>query len=298
MNDNTKKITLNDIYQKITDRILDELSKGKIPWENPIRNGCRPQNLLTGHTYKGVNVFLLSSSDTPYFMTFKQANEIGAKVKKGSIGFSVIFWDVYSKDNTQINQSEDVPEEENKKLRFVLKCYTVFKITDIEGIPEKHLPKTQNNENKIIPKAEEIINAYLINNGPTLHHQNSIPCYIPSCDMVRLPSIKYFTSENEYYSTLNHEIVHSSGMHSRLNRFDKEYNSFRFGSETYAKEELIAELGASFLMAESNQSINIKNRSAYIQNWLQALSNDNKMIIQAASKAEQAVNFILNRKTC
>jgi len=288
-----KKMTNKDVYTKITNIIIEQLKKGIIPWESPNINGVKAQNIVTDHCYSGVNPLILQMSDTPFFMTFKQAKALKAKIKKGASSLPVVFWKVVEKSD--INKDG---EEESNKL-FVLKYYNVFKITDIENLPEKILKKAETliiNNKKII-SCENIINNY--SDAPKI--KGFIPnssmisnSYSPTFDFLYMQPINLFKSENHYYSTIFHELTHSTGHESRLNRLTKD--SIKFGSKVYAKEELIADLGAAFLMAEAGQQVNYKNKAAYIQNWLQALENDHRMIVSAAGKAEKAVNHILNKE--
>ncbi len=278
-----------NIYEKVTNLIIEQLKKGHIAWENPVIDGCRPQNLITGHIYRGLNPLLLSLSDTPYFITFNQIQDIGANLKKGSKSFPVVFWKPFVKEVV----AEDGEKEED--VLFCLKYYNVFKITDVNNIPAKYLEraKTVSNDFKEIPTAEEIIRNY--KTCPKIETAQGTPCYSPSLDTIRIPAKDSFVSANAYYSTLSHEAIHSTGHMGRLNRFNDEGQSFAFGSKTYAKEELTAELGASFLMAETGEKLNIENHAAYIKSWLERLQNDNKLLLIAAGKAEKAVNYILNR---
>ena len=279
-----------NIYQKITDLIIEQLETGAIPWENPVINNCRPQNLITGHIYKGVNPLILARSKTPFFMTFKQAKQIKATIKKGAKSKPVVFWSVgtYKKEN-------EAGELEEKRS-FILKYYNVFNISDIENIPAKYLDKTHLDKinNIEIKTAENIIANYP--NPPEIEHCMGTPSYSPIEDKIRIPQKGYFINSNAYYSTFYHEIAHSSGHKKRLNRFNEQGSSLLFGDKEYAKEELTAELTASFLMAETGENINIKNKSAYIQSWLKILKNDNRLLIASSAKAEKAVNYVLNRQ--
>ena len=282
------RIKSKNIYAKITDLIIERLEQGEIAWENPVINNCRPQNLVSGSMYKGINPIILSRSETPFFMTFKQAKKIGANVKKGAKALPIVFWDVTTKKVE--NEKEEI---ENKNFYF-LKYYNVFNISDIENIPNKYMEKTILNENHNIKiqTAEQIINNY--KNPPKFEYCTGTPHYSPTNDTIRTPKKEYFKNANHYYSTVYHEMGHSTGHVSRLNRLKSCSKSLNYRSNEYAKEELVAELTASFLMAETGEKINIKNRTAYIQSWLKALKNDCKILLQAAGKAEKAVNYVLN----
>jgi antirestriction protein ArdC len=289
-----KKMTNKDVYTKITNLIIEQLNNGHIPWENPNINGVKAQNIVTGHFYSGVNPLILQMSDTPFFMTFKQAKALKASIKKGAKSYPVIFWSTVTKNI----EDKETGEEEEKTL-FILKYYNVFKITDIDNLPEKLLNKAESLlvDNKTIISCEEIINNYP--DAPKIKNfipnaSNSSNGYSHTYDAVFSQPLNMFKSENHYYSTMFHELIHSTGHLSRLNRLSED--SLKFGSKTYAKEELVADLGAAYLISEAGQNINIENKAAYIQSWLKVLKNDNKMIITAAGRAEKAVNHILNNK--
>jgi len=280
----------NDIYKKVTDLIIERLEAGQIAWENPVINNCRPQNLVTGHIYRGINPLILSLCETPYFMTFKQAKNIKANVKKGAKSLPVVFWSITRK--TELNEGGEAEE----KMYYFLKYYNVFNISDIEDIPEKYLNKThlEKNNNIEIQTAEKIIKNY--KNVPAFGYCSGTPHYSPSDDIIRTPKKEYFKNSNAYYSTLFHEMAHSTGHEKRLNRFKEYAKALHFGNKEYAKEELTAELTAGFLMSETGESINIDNKTAYIQSWLKVLKNDNKILLQSAGRAEKATNYIMNRQ--
>ncbi len=282
------KISNSDIYGKITDIIIKKLEEGTIPWENPVINNCRPQNIITNHIYSGINTLILSNSRTPYFMTFNQAKEIGANVKKGASGLPVIFWSV--KEKIKIDEETD---ETEKERYFLLKYFNVFNISDIENLPEKYLSKIKavKTDFSEVKTAEEIIKNYL--DAPKFEYCSGTPHYSPGSDTIRTPAKEYFKNSNHYYSTIFHEMGHSTGHEKRLNRFKNYSKAFKFGDSEYAKEELTAELTAAFLMAETKESLNINNKAAYIKSWLTVLQNDKRMIINSSCMAQKAVKFIL-----
>ncbi len=279
-----------DIYQKVTDLIIEKMEHGQIAWEHPLINNCRPQNLITGNIYKGINHLLLSLFEIPYSMTFKQAKNIGASIKKGAKSLPVVYWNISRK--TEKNEETG---DEHEHIYYFLKYYNVFSIDDIENIPEKYLAKTRHEKTNFIEikSAERIIKNF--KNAPKFEESTSDLVYIPSTDTIRLAKKEYFKNSTHYYSSLFHEMAHSTGHFSRLNRLNADYSNLSFGSKDYAKEELTAELSASFLMAETGENINIENRAAYIQDWLTVLKSDKRMIVYAAAKAEKAVDYILNR---
>ena len=155
-NNQYKKMTNNNVYEMITNRIIEQLENGYIPWENPNIKGLKTQNLITGHIYTGINPLLLQMSDTPFFMTYKQAKQVNANIKKGAKSYPVVFWSVITKD---VKNEED--EMEEKKL-FLLKYYNVFKISDVENLPQKLIDKAEKLlvNNKKILSGEGILNNY------------------------------------------------------------------------------------------------------------------------------------------
>jgi antirestriction protein ArdC len=278
------------IYEMVTSRIIEELEKGLVPWRRPW-NGCIegfPQNFINKKEYRGINVFLLSMAmrSTPYWLTFKQAKQLKGRIRKGEKGFPVIFWkwiEVEDKDN---DKKKNVP---------LLRYYTVFNLDQCEDIelPEDEKPETR--EFNPIDQAEKII--FDMPNKPVITHNEARAYYRPHSDTVNMPKQELFLSDSEYYSTLFHELTHSTGHESRLDR-ESERENHNFGMEDYSKEELIAEMGSAFLCAEAGIAHEtIKNSAAYIDGWLNRLRKDKKILVQAAGKAQKAADFILNRKT-
>lgn len=289
-----------DIYQQVTDRIIAQLEQGVVPWKSPYFSKVGlPRNFASGRSYQGINVFLLGSLrfTSPYFLTFLQAKELGGNVRKGERGHLVIKYGTYSKadDERGAEGSEDA------ETRRFLKGYTVFHASQIDGIQfpkEENLPELSITEKTA--RAREIIRA--MPNAPAIHQGCAVPCYRPATDSVHMPEPGFFESEEAYYSTLFHELAHSTGHSSRLARAslleNKGINADGdTARKTYAEEELVAEMGASFLNAHAGLiEDEISNSTAYLQSWINALkSKDSKgWIIRAASQAQKAANYILN----
>jgi len=270
-------------YDKITDRILELLEQGTCPWRRPwSRSRLRPQNGQTRHKYSGINLFLLEAMayESPFFMTFKQVKAKGGNIKKGSTGLPVIYWSTFER--------EDSEAKDNVRHIPFLKYYTVFNASQIEGMefPEEENAPTIDFEP--IEAAQALAENW--QDGPPVEHGSSRACYIPALDKIRLPSPERFNSAADYYQTRFHEMGHATGHDKRLNR-DMSGN---FGSESYGKEELIAEMTAAYLCAEcgiDNQVI--KNEAAYLSGWIKAIKGDNKLVISAAAQAQKAANLIL-----
>ena len=286
------------IYTEVTNRIIAQLEQGVIPWQSPYFSKVGfPRNFSTGKHYHGINVFLLGSLryTSPYFLTFLQAKELGGHVRKGEKGSLVIKYGTYTKE-TEGASSGDASEERRKYL----KGYTVFHASQIEGV---EFPEPQNvpelPTSAACDRAREIVAA--MPKAPTMHEGSAVPCYRPSTDSVHMPERRFFTSEEAYYSTLFHECCHSTGHGSRLARRslleNKGIDAEGEERKTYAEEELVAEMGASFLCAHAGIiEAEIENSAAYLQGWIDALkSKDAKgWIIRAASQAQKAADYILN----
>lgn len=270
----------NPAYNRITDQIIKSLQDGIIPWRKPW-TGIEPQNYQTKTRYNGINYFILANTSYkyPYFLTFNQCRALGGSIKKGSKGIQVIYWQMLEK-------TKDNPEDKQEYFPF-MKVFTVFNIDQTTGIEIK-LPQSLV---AFTPaeQAEQLLASMV--NKPEIKHNNQKAYYAPMDDIISLPLPEQFANSNEYYSTLFHELIHSTGHKDKLNRG----SNTSFGSEEYAKEELIAELGSAFLCSRCGIDNTLTNTTAYIQSWLKALQNDPKLIIMASSRAEKAVNYLLGK---
>jgi len=286
------------VYQVITDRILALMDKGIVPWRKGWvggKNGNMPRN-LTGRAYRGINVWLLASLGytSPYFLTFKQAQKLGGRVKKGEKGMSVVLWQPFEKQVMDENSGKMVT-----KKWLSLRYYTVFNVEQTEGckFPKKvvaSLTTGTADETPVDPfDAIEAAEAIFDNwtGKPTVAFDgNDRAYYVPSEDIVHLPKKAQFRGSGEYYSTLFHELAHSTGHKSRLNRDQTGY----FGSHNYGVEELTAEFTAAFLngMAGLEPEV-IENNAAYINSWKTTIKADPKLVVTAAGRAQKAADLIL-----
>ena len=288
-----------DLYREVTDKIMGLLEQGVAPWRQTWSSYGLARNYVTGRPYNGINKILMNNNvhPIPYFLSFKQVKALKGKVKKGAKGEMVLYFSVFYKDAN----NKTISEEEAKALkaagqevkkRSTLRYFNVFNVADIEGI-QFHIPEVQLKENEQIEKCESIIEQ--MPNRPEIRFINANEAYYNSIeDYINMPDIKQFTNSAEYYVTLFHEAVHATGHKDRLNRKGiTEPN--KFGSIPYSKEELIAEMGASFLSAEVgiNYSEIVENNAAYLQGWLKKLKEDKRFIFRAAAKAQQATKYIL-----
>lgn len=288
-----------DIYEEVTNRIITHLEQGVVPWQSPYFSKVGlPRNFSTQKYYQGINVFLLGSLrfTSPYFLTYIQAKELGGHVRKGEHGHLVIKYGTYTKDD----DTGQAPHEEPETRRF-LKGYTVFHASQIEGI---EFPQPENLPDLTITertdRAREIVEA--MPNPPVITKGSSVPCYRPARDVVDMPERWFFEKEDGYYSTLFHELVHSTGHASRLARQSLLENkgineTGSTGRKVYAEEELVAEMGAAFLNAHAGIiEGEVTNSAAYLQSWIDVLKSKDARgwIIRAASQAQKAANYILN----
>jgi antirestriction protein ArdC len=290
----TKHSTV-DTYQRITNEVIQHLEKGEIVWRKGWSSAGLPKNIYSGNTYRGWNVFWLNFATilyqykTPYFLTFKQATAAGGHIKKGEKGHLITYWATIkpgANKNTSDNETDD------ERTFRVPKFFTVFNLDQTEGV---NLPQAENQiktEFETIQACEAIIEA--MPQRPEIRHGGARAFYVPSHDYVQLPQRELFKSNAEYYSTAFHELAHATGHQSRLNR-EELVASDGFGNELYSKEELTAEFTAAFLtgICGIEQPV-IENNAAYIQGWLRELKNDKRLLLKAATQAQQAADFVLN----
>ena len=270
-----------DIYAEITNRMIAEMEQGIIPWRKPWMAAGAAISHTTGKAYSLLNQMLLGRAGE--YLTFKQVQQEGGYVRKGEKAHMVVFWKWIDKEDKETGEIEQIP---------FLRYYNVFHIDQCEGIAAKHKLTNPNPANPD-QTAEAIITEYVKREGVKLNHiEGDRAFYQPSTDSITLPLMAQFTETAEYYGTAFHEMVHSTGHTKRLNRLD---DTAFFGSESYSKEELVAEIGAAALVnhAGLETAKSFHNSAAYVQNWLQALKNDKRFIVSAAGKADKAVEYIL-----
>ena len=275
------------VYQLITDKIIAQLESGVAPWRKPWR--CEPPaNLVSGKEYRGINPFLLASQGygSRYWVTFNQANKLGGHVKKGEKSSLVTFWNIGEEKIIKNAEGKD-----RKSKPILLRYYSVFNIEQTEGIADKlglgnAAPRIPN-----IEACEAIVSG--MPHAPAMD-QSDKAWYRPSNDTVGMPSKSLFGSAEEYYSTLFHELTHSTGHGSRVGREGIEQLN-TFGSESYSREELIAEMGAAFLCGLTGIApATIPNSAAYLKHWIERLRGDSKLLVSAASAAQKAADYIRN----
>jgi len=275
------------VYFQIAERIIGLLEKGIIPWRKPWKTQSGlPRNLVTQKPYRGINIFLLHamSYESPLWLTYRQALSLSGNVRKGEKATPVVFWKQLEIADQKTGEPGKIP---------LLRYYHVFNLAQCENL--KNLPAPPVATPFSPPSKPDEIVAFMPKR-PEIKHGLRKAYYSPAEDIVAMPDRALFETEAGYYATLFHELVHSTGHASRLNRATLTKSS-GFGSDPYCKEELVAEMGATFLCAHSGiENAIIENSAAYIQNWLAQLKDDKTLMVQAAAQAQKAADFILDIK--
>jgi antirestriction protein ArdC len=279
------------VFEIITERIIEKLEAGVVPWHKPWTAGNAPKSLYTGKEYNGLNVWILVAEDyaSPWWITAKQLKRIGGSVKDGEYKNSTIitWWNIgeYEAEN------KDTGEMETKKS-FQLRYYRVYNIEQCD-IPKAKLPEVPENVEEFNPieAAQNVVNN--MPSPPTIKHNGGEAYYSPLTDSITLPNPEEFDNPEAYYCTEFHELIHSTGHESRLNRKGiTEVN--RFGSKDYSQEELVAEMGAAFLCGTTGiVNTTIDNSASYLASWIKRLRGDSKLIVYAASKGQKGAEYIL-----
>ncbi len=290
----TKKTTTfdrSDVYVKLTESFINLLNMGIIPWERPWTPQNAPANLISKKNYRGSNVWFLNAMQeikgykSRWWVSYKQAQELGGNVKKGEKSSMIVYWK-FSKYEKEVKG-----EMQTKTVPF-LKFSLVFNIDQCENIPADKIPAKVENEIGSVTALDEILENWTTK--PEVKFGGDRACYSPMTDKISMPEAKSFKDTALYYKTLTHEFGHATGAKNRLSREGVANFNF-FGSHEYAKEELVAEMFASFMLGIAGiESDTHKNSVAYIQNWVAKLKNDPKMIMQASSEAQKAVDYVLN----
>jgi len=289
-----KGIQRDNRYREITDKIIAELEQGIVPWVQPWTSGSQlcplglPVNGLTRRSYSGINILLLWSAleergfASPYWVTFKQCIAMGGTVRKGEKGTHVYFADKFvpQKEKARAEEAGDEPNS----IAF-LKRYTVFNAAQCDGLPKGLIvPPAAKTERHIVPEAEALIAA----TGADFRIGGDQAFYVPSEDFIRIPQASDFTDTINWYRTAFHELGHWTGHKSRLDR----NLTTKFGTQDYAREELVAEMATAFVCASLGIVPSVRHAD-YIGNWLQVLKEDAKAIVRAASLASKASDYIL-----
>lgn len=278
------------LYETVTNSIIEQLNQGAKPWVKPWKNaqgsvGLVPTNVSSGRPYSGMNILLLwaAASERMYpthgWMTYRQANALGARVRKGEKATTVVY--------TKFKNKAD--EGEEPKLVPLLKSYSVFNVAQLDGLPSTFLkpPETFPEDERL-----EAVRTLVKASGIKVHYGASKAVYMPGPDVVEMPAYSSFTNDDTFCSTLFHELGHATGHPSRLGR---KLNAKMF-KEAYAAEECVAELCSAFLCAHLGFSYVEAQSPAYIESWLKVLKQDNRAIFSLASYASHAADWLRDRE--
>lgn len=284
--------TRQDVYTRVTDRIIDDLSKGVRPWLKPWAAGHTADRITAplrhnGMPYRGMNVLLLwgEAMEKGYrsavWMTYKQAAELGAQVRKGEHGSLVVYADRFT-----TTERSDSGEDIERSIPF-MKAYTVFNAEQVDGLPA-HFTTAPEPKGEPLQLAEDA-EAFFARTGAHFRHGGDKAFYAPSQDFIQLPPVDAFRDAESYAATKAHELLHWTGHTSRMAReFGK-----RFGDTAYAREELVAELGSAFLCAALGITPEPReDHAAYLGHWLAVLKEDKRAIFSAAAHAQRAADYL------
>lgn len=272
-----------NVYELVTDKILEKLKAGVVPWKQPWKGGAAgcPKNLVSGKDYRGANVFLLAMQGyvSPYFVTYKQAQDKGGQVRKGEKGSPIIYW--------ATGEKKDKPGEKY----FMLRYYTVFNVGQCDNVKAPETGEITPTDFNPIAECEAVVSAYA--DAPKVTHTctklQARACYHPGIDAVTMPDRGTFIDAEHYYSTLFHELVHSTGHEKRLAR---EFGAC-FANHAYSFEELVAECGAAFLCGQTGiVDKTLDDSASYIASWMRKLKDEPRWMVEAASKAAKAADWI------
>ena len=285
--------------KQITDAIIARLEAGVSPWRRTWSTSRaslgRPMR-AAGQPYRGINALWLwvvakqNGYASPTWMTYRQASELGGQVRKGEHGTIAVFYKTY-----EARSADNDHDSAGDRTRRVVRSYIVFNVDQIDGLPDRFVPPLAI---PIVPGSAQDeahraeIDAFIAGTGATIRHGGDVACYVPSADMINMPNAAAFETYAAYGATAAHELVHWSGHDSRLNRDLKG----RFGSDAYAAEELVAELGSALIGADLGLPVlHLDNHASYIDHWLRILKSDERALMTAAAKAEEAASYLLSR---
>ncbi|MHA6266338.1 ArdC family protein [Aliiroseovarius sp. CAU 1755] len=290
----TTKTPRQDIYSRITDQIIGALESGVKPWTQPWNAAhaagpvSRPLR-FNGEGYSGINVLTLWASvmerrfAAPIWMTFKQARELGGHVRKGEKGSPVVYANTIVKTETDEVSGDDV----DRTIPF-MKGYTVFNVDQIEGLPAHYYAIASGSENP--DERDERAEAFFAATGARVETGGNSAYYRIDTDHIQMPAFEGFTDAQRYYATLAHESIHWTRHEDRL---DRSFGRKTFGDDGYAREELVAELGAAFLCADLGLTLEDRDdHAAYISSWLKVLKGDKRAIFSAAAHAQRAADYL------
>lgn len=279
-----------NVYQIITNQIIEKLEAGVAPWRKEWGSTSvlgANQSLVSRKPYRGVNALITACAgfDSPYWLTFKQAKEMGGSVRKGEVGTKVCY----------LGQAEKKDQATGEESSYsFLRYYTVFNVEQCDGIEYPKPEKVQGPEFNPIAACEQLVLDTQLRS--VIRHAGGQAFYSPRLDSITMPVREAFRSPEGYYATLFHEMGHATGHESRLDRgLDA---PAAFGTPDYSKEELVAEMAAAFLCAETGIApATLDNSAAYLSGWIKVLKGDSRLIVSASAQGQKAADYILNRMT-
>jgi antirestriction protein ArdC len=294
-------------YDVVADIILEALEGGTVPWRKPwnLSPGQRPQNAISKRPYSGVNALILGLApyEDPRWISYKKAIELGGHVREGENrangrgGIPIVWWRSSDRPCDPAHPGEICnncdPKHPGIRRWYSLGYHLVWNIEQCEGLDFPEIDKPAEAFDPI-EAAEAIVKG--VPNPPSIAHDGGDQAYYrPLRDAIHLPLRSAFDGPGEYYSTLFHELGHSTGHESRLNRHGLETGIAAFGSATYSREELAAEFAAAFVCNEAGISNTLDNSAAYIAGWAKAIKKDKRLVVAAASQGQRAADYILDR---
>ena len=283
------------VYEIVTAHILTHLAQGTIPWRQPWQAGELPKNLFSQQPYHGVNVWLLATQpySSPFWLTRRQAEQIGGQIRAGERGTPVVFWKQYTPRSAAMAEQ---PEDEPSATRRMLRYYLVWN-TEQCALPPSltaRLALARPAEPEPLAACERVVEQ--MPDRPAFVSPAPKAYYVPATDTIHLPARARFLSIEEYYATVFHELAHSTGLGRRLGRASL-LAAMDGSHDAYGREELVAELGAAYLCGQCQIGpATVANAAAYIQGWLRVLRSDTRLVIGAAAEAQKAVAYILNEE--
>lgn len=277
-----------DAYREVTNQVVAMLEARTAPWRmawNPTAG--MPRSLQTGHVYRSSNLLVLNlvsmvqGYSSPWWGTWDQIHKRDGRMKKGEHHTGIVFWKRYIKDEGT----------EQERTSFALRWYRVWNLDQATGLAAP--PGPIRPEHERIAECDEAVAFYLRNGGPRLVEGGSRAAYSPTLDRIMLPALSAFDSPADYHAAKFHELAHSTGHASRLNR-EGITEDCVFGDPTYSREELVAEMGAAFLAGHTGISaLTLPNSAAYLAGWLKALEADHKLVVAAAGQAQKACDLVM-----
>jgi antirestriction protein ArdC len=288
-------MSADDVYQAVTDRMVRALEQGVVPWRVPWTQSGRPRSMSTGSPYRGVNTWLLSLAShehgwrSPWFGTYRQIQEQGGQVRKGERATLVTFW-----KKLEIRERDTGTGETTSRSVPMLRRFAVFNADQADGLPARFHPEP--GAERPIARPQAVLDGYIGQHGAPrlIHDVEGQAFYNPATDEIHLPTLTGHRRPEHYYATAFHEAAHSTGHPSRLSRTGVTSRDATFGSHEYGREELVAQMSASMLCAETGIDTDeiFENSAAYIGSWLQTIKGDPRIVVSSATAAQRATDLI------